>query len=382
MNKLIRKLIGFIFYELNFLELRFYYKTKKYLSKYYNNSNVVIVSEKKTLVYMLDGRAYSGGISDIIKGILSMYKFSKEIGFDFRINFCYPYNLNEYLEPNLYDWNISEIEISYNSNCTAYLWLSNSHETYMKSCEYEEVFQRKILNRFIKNNESKKQFHVYTNSEWTKSKEYALLFNELFKPSKKLGNILDLHKKKLGKGYVSMTFRFQQLLGDFASREGSLDKTGIFLKDLNESFELKKINLPHFGEFQLRAILGDYKNKKISVPLNELEKKILVNKCINKIIELQTNFFPETKILITADSQIFLKAASKLSFVCVISSNKVEEEKAVNKNYKMFLKAFVDVLLLSDAEKLHLLYTKAMYRSGFAKNASFINNKEYEEINF
>ena len=66
----------------------------------------------------------------------------------------------------------------------------------------------------------------------------------------------------------------------------------------------------------------------------------------------------------------------------MISSNKVEEEKAVNKNYKMFLKAFVDVLLLSDAEKLHLLYTKAMYRSKFEKNASFINNKEYEEINF
>ena len=66
----------------------------------------------------------------------------------------------------------------------------------------------------------------------------------------------------------------------------------------------------------------------------------------------------------------------------MISSNKLEEEIAVNKNYNMFLKAFIDVLLLSDAEKLHLLYTKEMYRSGFAKNASFINNKQYQEINF
>jgi len=311
-----------------------------------------------------------------------MYKFSKEIGFDFRINFCYPYSLNEYLEPNLYDWNISDVEISYNSNCTAYLWLYSSYTYYMKSCEYEEIFQRKILNRFVKNNESKKQFHVYTNSEWTTGTEYALLFNELFKPSKKVQNILDLHKKTISKRYVSMTFRFQQLLGDFEVIEGGLDITSAFLKELKESLELRKINLPHFSEFQLRAILGDFKNKKISVPLSEVKKNMLVEKCINKIIEMHTNFSPETKILITADSQIFLMAASKLSFVYVMSSNKLEEEIAVNKNYNLFLKAFIDVLLLSDAEKLYLLCTKEMYRSGFAKNASFINNKQYQEINF
>src|SRR5665647_1412423 len=103
MKKFIIALRGFIFYELGFLEKRFFWKTHKYLTPYYNKNNSLPSTQNKTLIYMLDGRAYSGGISDIIKGIISMFKFSKEIGFDFRINFSYPYNLQEYYEPNLYN---------------------------------------------------------------------------------------------------------------------------------------------------------------------------------------------------------------------------------------------------------------------------------------
>lgn len=382
MKRLVVKIMGFVAYDLRALEKRFFWKTKKYLSKYYNTSDYFPTSEHKTLIYMLDGRAYSGGISDIIKGILSMYKFSKEIGFDFRINFCFPYNLKDYLEPNLYDWSISENEITYNCNYSAYLWIYSSYLNYGKSTEYEIAYQKKILQNFIKKNTSKQQFHIYTNSEWAREAEYSVLFNELFKPSKALADVLNYHKNILGTEYISMTFRFQQLLGDFVEENPSSDKTKAILEPLINSADLKEDILPNFEELQLRAILGDFKNKKISIPLNEKDKSDLIANCVNKIIEIHNSLYPEVKILITADSEVFLSEVSKLDFVYVIPSKEIHKVANSNINYGIFLKAYIDILMLSEAKKIHLLCTQSMYRSGFAKNASFINNREYLEINF
>jgi hypothetical protein len=382
MKKLITKFNAFIAYNLGMLEKRFFWKTKKYLSIYYNNLNDLPTNQKKILVYMLDGRAYSGGISDILKGILSMYQFSKEIEFDFRINFCYPYNLSDYLEPNLYNWFISDNEISYNSNYSLPLWIYSSYSKFGKSCEFEIEFQRKILQKFFKKNKSKLQFHIYTNSEWIKGAEYSTLFNELFKPSKTVQDTLNYHKRYLSSDYISMTFRFQQLLGDFENMDFKNDIANDILTLLIEKFELKDGLFPSHGEIQLRAILGDFKNKEISVPLNEIDKNILIDRCINKIIEIQNNFYPAMKVLITADSERFLSEVSKLKFVYEISVNRISPKSNINEKYDPFQKAYIDILMLSESQKLHLLCSGPMYLSGFAKNASFINNRIYQEVIF
>lgn len=381
MKKIIIKFKGLIAYDLGILEKRFFWKTNKYLSKHYNKFNVVQATKNKTLIYMLDGRAYSGGISDIIKGIISMYKFSKEIGFDFRINFCFPYNLHEYLEPNLYNWYISENEITYNSNYSIPLWIYCSHANYGKTREFENEFQRKLLLRFIKKNATKQQFHIYTNSQWSQGYEYSSLFYELFKPTKLLQDVLNYHKEILGSEYISMTFRFQQLLGDFVENESKTYKTAYILDYLQAEDLNEKIS-PEYGELQLRAILGDFKNKKISEPLNEIDKNKLIARCIKKITEIHTNLFPGVKILVTADSENFLSQVCKLEFVYAISGKDIHLERSLNERYNIFLKSYIDILMLSGAKKLFLLCTGSMYQSGFAKNASFINNKEYNEIFF
>lgn len=382
MKKLALRIKGFIAFGIGILEERFYWKTKKYLSKYYISDNDLPTAQNKTLIYMLDGRVYSGGLSDIIRGILSMYKFSKEIGFDFRINFCYPYNLQDYLVPNLYNWCIPEKEISYNSNNSVPLWIYCVHSKYGKSSEFENEFQKKILLHFIKKNGTKQQFHIYTNSEWSQGNEYSLLFNELFKPSKTLEDALNYHKINLSAEYISMTFRFQQILGDFENIDLKTDITNDILMLLNKSQELKGEIFPDHGEIQLRAILGDYKNKKISVPLNEIEKKLLISTCINKIIEIRTNYFPAMKVLVTADSETFLGEVRNLQYVYEISVDRITGESNANGKYDPFLKAYVDILMLAESQKLHLLCAGPMYRSGFAKNASFINNREYQEVIF
>lgn len=381
MKELAVKIKGFLAYDLMLLEKRFYWKTKKYLSKYYNNLEALPIQRNKTLIYMLDGRAYSGGISDIIKGIISMYKFSKEIGFDFRINFCFPYKLHEYLESNWYDWKIPENELSYNSSFSAPFWIYNAHLSYGKKSEFEIAFQRKILQKFIKNNALKQQFHIYTNSEWAQGYEYSVLFHELFKPAKPLQDVLNYHNNIIGTEYHSMTFRFQQLLGDFVENELEFDKTAYILEQLKQSGEFVDKTSPH-KEFQLRAILGDYKNKNISVPLNEIGKKILINRCIEKIVEIHTTKFSYKKILVTADSETFLSKVNELDFVYAISGKGISKNATENEIYDIFLKPYIDILLLSEAKQIQLLYTKSMYKSGFAKNASFINNREYLEIKF
>jgi hypothetical protein len=381
MRNLVVRIKGFVAYDLSVLEKRFFWKTKKYLSKHYNTLNELPMQNNKMLIYMLDGRAYSGGISDIIKGILSMYKFSKEIGFKFRINFCYPYRLEEYLEPNLYDWKIPENEISYNSSFSTPLWIYSAHVSYGKSIEFEIAFQKRILQKFIRKNVSKQQFHIYTNSQWAQGSEYSVLFNELFKPAITLQNVLNYHKKILGAEYKSMTFRFQQLLGDFVDNLRTVDKTAYILERLKQS-ECFVEECSPYKEFQLRAILGDFKSKKISVPLNEIDKKVLIHKCIEKIIEIHETELEYNKILITADSETFLSEVNKLDFVYAISDKDVTKISAVNEIYDIFLKPYVDILLLSEAKHLRLLYTASMYKSGFAKNASLINNREYSEIYF
>ena len=46
------------------------------------------------------------------------------------------------------------------------------------------------------------------------------------------------------------------------------------------------------------------------------------------------------------------------------------------------MKSFVDLFVLSKAEKIYLLQTGNMYHSGFAQCASMVENIPYEEIIF
>lgn len=383
MRNLIKKAKGILVYDFGFLKKRFYYKTKIYLSKYYNTSNNIPLKKGKTIIYMLDGRVYSGGLSDILRGIISMYCLSKEIGFDFMINFSFPYNLEDYLVPNQYNWKINQGEISYNSNYSIPFWMYCSHTNYCRSREFENKFQKKILIDFINNNKLKQQFHIYTNSQFVQGINYSLLFNELFKPSDTLRKILNEHKRKIGKEYISMTFRFQQLLGDFVEKPSN-SRTNKLIEKLNISNNLNGLLFTKFGELQLRVLLGDYKDKKISLPLNEVEKEILINKCVHKISELHLNIFTNKKILITSDSNIFLQKIKKLNFVYTIDNMciNIDDKDIRTINQDIFIKPFIDLLLVSEANKIFLLRTESMYKSGFALNSSFIHNKKYEEIFF
>lgn len=374
---LLKKIRGFIFYDMRFILFKYKCKTAHYLERYYISSveKNITNKSKRTIIYMMDGRAYSGGLSDILRGILSMYKIAKRLDYGFGINFTFPYKLTDYLVPNSYDWVISENEISYNRNYSKPLWFYSAYAANAKTQKYESDYQYRFLRKYLKNNNKMYQHHIYANCELIHGGEFSILYNELFKPSLLLQNEIDCHLKNIDCEYVSMTFRFQQLLGDFE------DFNSEYVKDLRNIIQtVDSEKMTKNSEMQLRAILGDFKDKKISETLIMDERNKLMRKCIDKIKDIHRKYHSSQKILVTADSEVFLNEVSKLDFVYVLSQDNCEKKD--RQNLYRFLKPFVDMLMISNAKKIYLLCTGPMYRSGFAKNASYINNVDYQEILF
>jgi len=180
------------------------YKNKVMDNRYEHNENVII--------YMVQPETtFSGGLSDRLRGITSIYGECKRKNLPFKIVFE-PLHLQDYLVPNQYDWQIEAKNICWDSKkvypCTLLTYNNNLENSAQINA------QKKILQYYL--NKSYKQIHIYSNMAIADN-DFSVLFNELFRPSERLQNQIDYHLRKLGgeKKYISLTFRFRQLLGDF-----------------------------------------------------------------------------------------------------------------------------------------------------------------------
>lgn len=82
----------------------------------------------------------------------------------------------------------------------------------------------------------------------------------------------------------------------------------------------------------------------------------------------------------TSDSITFLEHARKRDFVYVIPGTVVHMEWTTDASENIYLKSFVDLFMLSYAEKVYLVVGPDMYRSGFAERGAMISGVPYEEI--
>jgi len=274
------------------------------------------------------------GVADRLRNILSVYSFSKEYGLDFRIKYTYPFDLTDYLVPNLYNWQITDNQISESMLDTKVLLLSckGRMTNNIDGEKHLAKLKKKILgSRFSS------QFHIYGNSYFAKDK-FHTLFYELFRPTELVKNTVMAHQSAISSVYESVSLRFRALLGD--------------LEEEN------------------------------SYPLPSDEQIKLMEKCGDKIEELRNNgYFKTQKLLITSDSKKFLEYANKrFDFVYIVPGDRINAEFARIKNNEAFLNIFVEFLLLSEAEHLTLLVTSDMYESEFPYLASLIGNKHYQII--
>lgn len=302
--------------------LKDYIKNKR-LERFYNRQEKPATNKEQWIIYMADGKMLHGGLSDRLCGLVSTYCYCKEHHKRFKVFFQSPYRLENFLMPNKYDWLVNQNELSYNKQNSVPVYISYRKD----NAEQRNVADKKL-------NKREKQIHVYTNMRYFKD-NFSPLFHELFKPSPELDKLIKANTDQLGEHFISVTFRFQQLLGDFVE-----------------------------GNFPI---------------LPKEEKNILINKCLSKIEELH-KLHQNTNVLVTSDSKTFLSEANKLSYVHIIPGEVVHMDFTSEKNLNTHLKSFVDLFVISKAQKIYLIYSDSLYRSSFAKTASFLSENPYEEI--
>ena len=300
----------------------------------YNSKNVKDCSMNdgcKTIVYMVQSETtFSGGLSDRLRGIISIYAECKRQRLPFKIVFE-PLHLQDYLVPNQYDWQIEAKNICWDLKkvypCTLLTYNNNLENSAQINA------QKKILQYYL--NKSYKQIHIYSNMAIADN-DFSVLFNELFRPSERLQNQIDYHLNKLGgeKKYISLTFRFRQLLGDF--------KEGGYI-------------------------------------LPESEREAYILKCIKGVVELHLRY-PTERILVTSDSKMFLDRLSYLDYVYVIPGNVVHMGFTFDASQDVYMKSFVDYYMLSNAKTVFQMTDKLLFRSGFPKRAAMLNGAKYVEI--
>lgn len=295
-------------------------KEQLLLRKYYNGCK----SYESAYVSLIDDRRNSFGLTDRLKGIVSLYAFSKVKNVRYKCCFTYPFDLSYFLSPNQYNWIATSDEISDNPNCTKIL-----------------ILQGENGKRLLMYN-SKKQLHAYINRNYIpiinqvfhKNFEWGKLFLELFKPTFALQSELNHHLSIIGTEYIGCVFRFQSLLGDF-----------------------KEYNFPT-----------------LSIDMQDQ----LINKCIKQLIEIQNQY--GKKILLTSDSSKFIQAASLINNLYTMKGKVVHLDCTTNEDTSVYMKSFVDFFMLSKAERIFSIGTADMYPTEFPFYAAKINDIPFERI--
>lgn len=301
--------------------------TEYYLVRQFYTFSFHFRSVPSVAIYSLDGKLFTNGLADRLRGMISVYAYAKCNKIPFRINHRIPFLLENYIVPNRYNWIFCECEYSNNLLYSRPVCLM----------DYTKGYRMLFLN-------SHKQHHFYTNIDclsllnrkYKKEYTYSQLFQELFKPSSLLQEKIDYCNKLLGNNYISVSFRFMQLMGDFKDIRGNI--------------------------------------------LNETDRMNLIERCIELIYRLKGRHPNVQKVLVTSDSMTFMHAVEDISFTYQIPG--VIGHIGHVDNVAANLKTFLDFWMISKAKKVYMGYTGDMYRSNFAKSAASSTDTDYEEIFF
>lgn len=300
-------------------------RERSHRKQYYNQKIEDPASIKPGVIFMVDGRFIHGGLSDRFWGLISTWLACKKHEVDFKANWVWPFRLTTFLQPAYYDWTISPDDIVYDKRYATPVFVNNNHN---------EKNQWRLLDRAVKT--GKKQAHVYSPAHIDRD-NFGENFAKLFKPTPLLAAAIAKQKKAIGRTYVSVTFRFQQLLGDF--KEG---------------------NYP--------TLAPD-------------KQEELLNKSIETIKRVRHDNPGVDRVLVTSDSRRLLEAAQKLPYVYIIPGELVHMSYTEGGESELkHLKAFLDFFMIAGAKKVYFAIAPGIYRSTFAYTASLLYKAPYEEI--
>lgn len=278
-------------------------------------------------IYVADGKVPLGGMFDRLKGIITIYAISKFQNKEFKIHFNHPFQLQKYLEPNKYDWSIDSKDVVYNYPKSrpifAFGEYTNPHRLFK---------QRKGETHFLYGYDSLDKVNEYfgTNYNWGK------LYRELFKPTQYLQQYIDSYKQEIGSEYIVVHTRFLNLLGDKMETD-------------------------------------------INPKLPDVQKTLLISRCIDKIKDIADN--TKFRIMIASDSMTFIEAVKKeIDDVYIVPGQVRHIGTAKEVDDSENIKMFVDYYLIAGANKVYSIVGEGMWQSAFPEYAAKIGGVEFSRL--
>lgn len=335
MNALFRSLKAAVNYGF-FSEHRFRRYVRRHLLPYYDDEAPRARNERKQVICMFDGRKQHGGLADRLRAMATAYCFCRDHGLDFRIHFVYPFRLEEYLEPNRCDWRIDPGEISYNRHDARPVYIA----TQSLGDARDFRFQRRMTEKFCE--ARYRQLHLYSNICFEEAR-FGEAFRTLFRPAAWLQRLVDEQLERLDpqrKGFVAVSSRFVELLGDFNERRD-------------------------------RAAQG--------LPPEEQER--LLDRCCEQLERIGAAH-PGEPLLVTSDSVRFLERARRYDFVRELPGRIGHMDVAAGDDREIHTKTFLDFLVLCEARSHYYLVGPGMYRGNFSRRAAQIGGAPFREVIF
>ena len=282
-------------------------------------------NKKQLYIAIFDEKRTGFGLADRLKGIISLYAFCKIKNIPFRCAFTFPFDLSLFFEPNQYDWRLKDGEKSPFSSDVRILIVQG------------EGNGKRLL--WLK---TKKQVHAYLNRDYLPlyknrydvSFDWGELFHELFKPTEKLNSQINDHLNRINSNYIACVFRFQSLLGDFK-------------------------------EYHYQTLASG-------------EQQDLMNACREALCLLRSKH--HLPILVTSDSSTFVSYVSGLENIFIIPGKVVHVDCTHDAAEDVYMKSFIDLMMLSKADKIYNVVAGKMYPSAFPLYAAKINNVPFERI--
>lgn len=302
---------------------------KKLLLRGFYLKKAVLVSSnsKPQIVVCFDGKVSHGGLVDRLKGIISFYEISKILDFDFKLIFNHPFELSNFLEPNLVDWKADSDDEKFLLFSSKILYLVNEFNTN----------PLKIIQK-----SKSKRFFVYSNVDYL-----AVLYPE---------------KSKI------------ELDEIWRNNYNELFKLSDYLKEKLDFFPSNPYAVFHT---RFTSIMGDFSDS-VKLVLNENEKQILLQNVI-ECIDRQVALLNNKEIFILSDSSFFLENIKKRTTYSVLEGTPKHLEFG-NVDLDFHAKTFIDFYFMINSREVFLIKKDKMYNSNFSKYAAIIGNSNFKVL--
>lgn len=301
-----------------------FFRERSYAGRYYTSTDKVAAGDRKTVIFRVDGRFTHGGLCDRFWGCLAVYNYCRRNGLDFKIDWRVPFDINTFFEPSEYNWVIRPEEVSFNPEEARLLIVSNN---------FNQANLWRNLDRIGRS--PYRQVHIYTPAHLDYD-DFGMYFKQLFKPTPVLQSAIDAQKREIGGRYVSISFRFMQLLGDFKDMWGeTLDAKG---------------------------------------------REDLLQRSLKTIEEVRKHHPEAVKVLVTSDSSTMLDRASEYPWVHIIPGKPMHIDLDAESGDLPHLKTLLDFMMIAGAEKVYFGRAPKIYGSTFAETAARVNNTPFERL--